>query len=159
VVALDRFARLYADRLPNSAKVASNDRGPVRVAADPTSVHVSPNHPAQLVVTLDIARGHHIYAHEPGDDSLIGLIIDLVNGDGLALSANYPDGENFRDSINIHTGRVIVPIRIEQIGAIAGAPRLAVRWQACTDTECFAPETRLLEIALETSKERRRESM
>jgi len=155
VVALDRFARRHADRLPSGVRVEPCDHEPVTVTVDPTSLHVSPDHPAHLVVMFDIAPGYHINAHEPGDDSLVKLRIDLVNGDGLALSARYPEAEKLRDLINIYTGRVIVPIRIEQVGAVTGTPRLAIRWQACTDTECLTPETRLVVIALKPTDEHR----
>ena len=108
----------------------------------------------EVFVMVHVAEGWHINAHEPGDPTLIGLLVNVVGGEGIVAHADYPIGELYQDEIRVHTGRFILPVRIERIGEVTGEPRIEVRWQTCTDTVCLAPETKVLDVRVHITDER-----
>ncbi len=122
--------------------------GPVHVRADRDVVRLSSSGSDLLRVSIELDPGHHINAHEPGDPALVGLLIHIVDGEGLIATAAYPEGELYRDEIRVHRGHIEVAVTFERIEPVTGEPRVAVRWQACTETECLPPREVVLDVRL-----------
>ncbi len=109
---------------------------------------MSEDEPAEFEVTLTIAQGYHINAHEPGQAYLIGLNVRLLGASGLEIELDYPEGELFRDEIRIHHGTVTLPVRITRVGEMTGEPKLMVTYQVCTDQLCLAPTTKNIPVTI-----------
>ena len=109
-------------------------------------VEVGPGASSTLDVTLHIADGYHINAHEPGLPVLIGLEVRLVGTDALTIEPAYPPGALYRDEILVHRGTITVPLRIDQRGGLSGRPKLIVTYQVCTDQVCLAPTTEVVPV-------------
>ena len=123
------------------------DRNTARVSVDGSDI---------VTITMMIDDEHHINAHEPGHVALFGLLVHITGGEGIVAHADYPEGEpydmaGFENRIFVHHGEVRIPVRFEKIGEIKGTPRLAIRWQPCTDTSCLEPQEHVfdLEFAVE----------
>ncbi len=121
-------------------------RNAVTVETSAEVVEVGPGASSTLDVTLHIADGYHINAHEPGLPVLIGLEVRLVGTDAITIEPAYPPGELYRDEILVHRGTVTVPLRIDQRGGLTGQPRLIVTYQVCTDQVCLAPTTEVVPV-------------
>ncbi|MFT5424422.1 MAG: hypothetical protein ACI89L_002217 [Phycisphaerales bacterium] len=143
---------------------------PVEVYASAERVVVTEDEPGEFVVVLRIAPGYHIIAAEPGPiagemPGLVPLRIGLVSGQGVAVYADYPapDGEPYGvegvGKINVHHGQAVgeeggfeIRVAIEKadgVGASPGRPILGITFQACTETECLAPMTLELDVAID----------
>ena len=132
--------------------------GPVTVEASAAKIVVSDEVSEVLDLAFTIEDGYHINAHEPGDDSLIGLLIDIRDAEGFVVEAAYPVGDVFGHSeqgeIRVHSGTLTIPVRVIPLGDTAGAPRLEITWQACTNTSCLAPVTRVIDVEIEVASDR-----
>ncbi len=125
----------------------------VEVYASEPAIEVGPEHPAELFIQMRIAPGHHINAADPGDseiaESLMPLQVAVVNGTGIAVYADYPEGEPWGpDRIRVHSGTIEFRLAVEQTGDIAGTPRIAVAFQTCTETACEEPRVVELDVEL-----------
>ena len=143
---------------------------PVRVSTSTLEVVVpADGAPARFDVRLDIERGVHVNAHDPGDESLVGLALEIVGAadpDALQLEVDYPPGKPFEmggQRSAVYEGRVMIPAMLRAMvgrpsrpsegrdarpttvatttsaSSIAGQPMLALTYQACTATECRPP--------------------
>ena len=160
-VALKRFVERYPGHMPGSrpAAAAGRQQQPVRVLASPRVVWVSREAPGRFEVTLKIADGYHVNAHEPGSAELVGLELRLV-GQGLELKAAYPAGEPFRaefskDVIRVHEGTITVPVSLVQTGTVQGQPRVVLVYQVCTDQVCMQPQRVALPVKIAVSSKAR----
>ena len=124
--ALQTVIDRHSERLAALTPGAASRPDPVKVVTSLDRLRVSPDEPAMIDVTLEIAEGYHINAHEPGQANLIGVNIQLVGAEGLAVQPEYPAGELYRNEIRIHKGTVTLTVRIEKTGAVSGEPKLAV---------------------------------
>lgn len=145
------------DRTAAAATPPQEPPSPVRVFVDVEEVTVTPETPAVVKVRLDIADAYHIVAARPGPGGtdLIPLRAGLTRGGGVAVYADYPEGEAYGDDIRVHHGQVELTIAIEHapgIGAGAGEPTLGITLQACTDTECLQPRTIPLGVRIHIKK-------
>ena len=127
----------------------------VEIYADTDRVVVREDEPAEIVLGFRIMGGYHILAAEAVAEgsSITGLAplrVGLVSGGGVAVYAEYPEGEAYgaafvgRDELRVHTGEIRLRVAIEKaegVGAGAGAPMLGVTFQACDDSACLAPAT------------------
>jgi hypothetical protein len=106
-----------------------------------------------LHLVLRIAEGYHINAADPGPGGagLRPLRVGVINGTGVAAYADYPAGEAYGmdGEIRVHKGQVELTVVVEREGEWSGRPILAVTYQACTDTECLAPITAELDVAID----------
>ena len=144
---VDRGLQNYADRLPRSESVALDP--PVSATLLPEHVSFSSDATATVVLRLEIDAGYHINAHEPGQDELLGLLVQVRGGEGLEGTVEFPPGELYRESIRVHARELELPIVLKQVGPITGTPSVAVRWQACTDEVCLPPESVLLPLQID----------
>jgi len=164
VSAMVRMAEIDPTRLPGSDQRAGDtDPGGVIPAEfaglsammiDRNTARVSVDGSDIVTVTLDVDDDFHINAHEPGDPALLGLLVHVVGGEGIVAHASYPQPEpydmaGFENRIFVHHGRIQIRIRFERVGEVAGAPRLAIRWQPCTETACLKPQEHVFDLAFE----------
>jgi uncharacterized protein len=124
---------------------------PVEIFATEERVQVGKDRPATLRLTLKIAPGYHINAAAPGSKDLLPLRVGVVNGSGIIVYADYPEGERYGDKgeLRVHKGSVEFDIALERSGEWKGRPLLAVTFQACTETECLTPMTAELDVAVD----------
>ncbi|MBL4590657.1 MAG: thioredoxin domain-containing protein [Phycisphaerales bacterium] len=134
--------------------------GPVTVFVDTDTVSVDDDTPAEFMIAVEIADGFHIVAAEPGEGEstalLVPLRVGLISGQGVAVYADYPKGDEYGvesvGTINVHTGRIEFKVAIEKavgVGPTPGEPILGITYQACTDTACQQPRTVELKIAVQ----------
>jgi uncharacterized protein len=133
---------------------------PVQVFADVEQVEVTPETPGVLQVELRIDDSYHIIAAKPGPGGadLIPLRAGLVSGQGVAVYADYPEGEPYGQGgeIRVHKGIVKFTVALEAapgVGVDPGNPVLGITVQACTDTECLEPKTFPLDIRIKVKED------
>ena len=150
-LALNRFLERHPDLVPGGSAVAAAGRDPVEVVVSTRTLRVSPDTPGRFNVTLRIAKGYHVNAHEPGLPELIGLRVQLI-AKGFELDAAYPPGQafsagQFDGEIRVHSGQVTVPVTVRQTATDAqGEPKLLLTYQVCTDEVCLKPQQILLPV-------------
>ena len=138
-IVVDQGLVAFPDRLPTGA---TGDEGLHVIASlDSADIQFDDQGRAELLLRLEIDAGYHINAHEPGQDELLGLLVQLRGGGGVSVEVDYPDGELYRESIRVHARSIEIPIRLEKTGPLTGGYSVAVRWQACTDERCLPPAT------------------
>jgi uncharacterized protein YyaL (SSP411 family) len=142
-IATSRALAENPDRLPGEGSTT-----PDRVVAsiEPAELRFDDSGRAEVFVSLDIGEGFHVNAHEPGDQSLVGLAIKLEGASGVSIEADYPEGELYRESIRVHARKVRIPVVLQRTGPMTGEPTLVVTWQACTDQVCHAPASARLAL-------------
>jgi len=63
--------------------------------------------------------------------------------------ADYPADEAMEGATHrVHRGRIEVVVAIEKIGAVTGDARLAVTYQACSESACLAARTAILDVQI-----------
>jgi uncharacterized protein YyaL (SSP411 family) len=123
----------------------------VEVYAAVDRVTLTEEMPAQFMLVIKIAEGHHITAAEPGPQggSLVPLRVGIVHGGGVAAYADYPAGEPYGDGLLVHRGTIEVPVVLELSGEWKGRPLVSVTYQACTETECLKAVVVELDVGVE----------
>lgn len=156
---------------PEDKSPASPRESPVEILAEAERLTVppEPQSGASLRVLFRMKEGFHITAHDPWPEEVDpdarlsgvrGLEIMLAPGSGEAvrLEVDYPAGhllpaEDHEAPVPpmlVHTGEIEITIRLIRTHAPwTGRPLLLARWQACTMTECLAPTTVELDIAID----------
>ncbi|MCC7388668.1 MAG: DUF255 domain-containing protein [Phycisphaerales bacterium] len=131
---------------------------PVEIYAETDRLRVSPGRPAELALLVRIADGYHLTGADPRpSDPTLGLApfrVGVVGGEGIACFADYPDGSEHGlagDTFLAYTGQFELRVAVEQTGELLGRPRLAVTYQACTQTECLMPRTVELDVAIDAA--------
>ncbi len=115
----------------------------VQVTCNPQHVQLVEGHETALVVTLRIADGFHINAHQSGQSHLIGMTID-DDESGLELDVLYSEGEPYERPeagnlpSRVHRGTVTLPVRLRYVGEV-DSPRLMLEYQPCSDRACLQP--------------------
>lgn len=102
-----------------------------------------------LVLEISIAPGWHINAHETGDPTFPGTVLQGEALEHVSYPAGKPKSLAFQDTpVNLYEGNV----RIE--ATLAGDTRhaeITLRLQACDDERCLAPEALTFQL-LATSR-------
>ena len=147
-LALHRFVRDHPQALPGGGAARPDGSAAVRITCDVERLALPPEGAAHLDLTLRIAPGYHINAHEPGLPELTGLTVYLVGGHGLAADAEYPQGELYEGEIRVHRGSITVPVALRRTGPWDGQAKLAVVFQACSDRACLAPTTTTVPVEI-----------
>ena len=95
-------------------------------------------------VELTVRKGWHVNANPPGP----GLVPTGVTGVvGRVRNVRYPGGETWDGgggSVPVYRGRVTIEGEIERQGG--GAAGVEVGYQACDDTRCLPPVTRIVRL-------------
>jgi len=133
-------------------------KSPVTVFVSEEEVVVNDDTPASFSVALEIDKPFHIVASDPGNTEaaklLIPLRVGLIQGQGVAVYAQYPDGDPFGEGenlISVHHGRIEFEVAIEKadgIGPTPGEPILGITFQPCDEAQCLAPVTVQLPVKL-----------
>ena len=163
-LALKRFADSYPQRIglgkPDTVEVAvkkpprTDPDDPVQIRSEQDRIVLSPGDRLTLTLVVDIRKGYHINAHEPGPEFLIPLKVSIQNADGLAVEVAYPSGEIYEaaaiadEPMLVHTGQFEIPIRLERTGDMAGEVIVSVTYQACTDRACMLPKTVVVPVKI-----------
>jgi uncharacterized protein YyaL (SSP411 family) len=150
-LAVHRMAAQWPQRLPSDEVQAPMAISPVTVTPRETIVEIAPSRAVTLVVDIEIQQGWHVVAHEPADERLVGLEFELVDGDGLTLTAAYPAGEVLDGELRAYAGRVTISLRLEQVGIVHGTPAILVTYQPCTQSECLRPVVMRLDVELRSA--------
>ena len=139
------------DAQPQGARTS-----PVRIYAGVERIAVSADEPAVVELLIEVAEGHHIIAADPGEAALEGLVPLRVwssGGEGLAVYADYPEGELLEvegvGAVRVHHGQMELRVVLEREGAWSGRPMLMARYQACSSSACDEPVTVELDLAID----------
>jgi uncharacterized protein YyaL (SSP411 family) len=130
----------------------------VEVLTTLDQIIVGPDSPAVVPIRVRVRPGYHVNAAVPAADpnsilarSLTGLRVGIINGTGVQAYCDYPAGEPLggADGPLTHSGDVDLEVVVERAGDWSGRPLLALTFQACSETECYAPATVELDIAID----------
>jgi len=132
---------------------------PVKVLVSTDTITVADDQPVSFKIALEIDKGYHIVAAEPGDSEaanlLLPLRVGLTKGQGIAIYADYPKGTEYGlDSVgtfNVNKDRIEFEVAIEKapgVGPTPGVPIIGISFQACDDSTCQAPQTVELDIEI-----------
>jgi uncharacterized protein len=95
------------------------------------------NEVGEGILRIEVPEGMHINSARPPANWLVPTSIQM---EPLAFQAHFPDAPGER-----YEGVVEIPIEINLPAGVGVAEfELTVRFQACTETECLAPEERKL---------------
>lgn len=136
---------------------------PVEVYASEERVVVGADAPASISLKVRIAQGHHVISPlSPGLDperrgagalgaDLIPFHVHVLNGEGVRVYADYPEGAPMVGTPEIHAidGEFEMMVAIEREGAWSGKPLIGITFQACTETECMLAQTIELDVAID----------
>jgi len=98
-------------------------------------------------VVLDIPPPWHVNSAHPRDEYLIPAKVEFDTVPGITPGRPaYPAGQPvllLGDTMDVYSGRTIIPFTIAVSAGAAGSATLAVRvtYQPCNDIECRAPQT------------------
>jgi hypothetical protein len=125
----------------------------VQIVVEPSEVTLNPGASATIVITMRIAEGMHINAHEPGAEFLIPLRVQVIGAEGLEAAVDYPQGvltafEGADEQMKAHFGTVAVKVQLRRTGPMSERPKLSLTHQPCTDKACLAPVTELLPVRI-----------
>ena len=129
-------------------------RADVSAVLSSTALHAGDK--AELAVIVDVHPGLHAQSHTPNDPNLIPLVVKMNPTAGIAFGDPvYPPGENKvypgLGAVNVYTGQTIVRVPVAVSSDVQpGELKISghVRYQACNETACFAPENPLFEISI-----------
>ncbi len=153
----DRYHELLDFATNDGSDSLQRTKSPVSVLVSTDEITVSDDAPATFQIRLQIEDGYHIAAANAGDSdaakSLYPMRVGLISGQGIAVYADYPDGQPIGvesvGAFNAHTGTLDFEVAIEKapgIGASEGDPVLGISFQPCSDQACMQPQTVRLDI-------------
>jgi uncharacterized protein YyaL (SSP411 family) len=148
VRALHRIAERFPERIGTPVPAGPGQK-PVQVVTSLRTVRLAPGASETFDVTLRLAPGYHVNAHEPGIEYLIPLEVTAVADQGIELSVEYPAGDVYagpEGTMLVHHDEVRLPVTVTRAGELTAAARLSVTYQVCTDQACLAPETEVLAV-------------
>ncbi len=153
-------AKLRGTTSPKPA--ADESFTPVEIYASEERLAIGTETPASMKLVLQIADGYHLIAADPWVDDpasavrgLLPFRVHVVGGGGVKVYADYPAGTPYEAAAKVmgrprvYEGKLEFEVAVETDGAITGRPLLAVTFQACSGTECLAPRTAELDIAID----------
>lgn len=145
----------------DAARAGDEPMLPVEVFAGVERISVTRETPGMFRVLLRIRPGYHIAAAEPNpaDGEVIELSplrVSLVDGNGLAVYADYPPGELFRAYVGgpealVHRGEIEFDVVVERIEGAIARPILTLSYQACSQRECLRPTIVELDVAIDAN--------
>ena len=116
----------------------------------------SAGHEFDVVVTVKIQEGWHIYANPNGSELLIPTVVSLAPTEGAKLlKVEYPKGEFKKlagsgdDPVGVYEDEVKLTARVRlEKDAEAKSLSFKVKYQACDDRSCLAPATLTVPVKL-----------
>lgn len=116
------------------------------VKASPATV--APGGHGTLMVTLSVAPGYHINAHQPNDPSLIPTSLTAASAGAVFGAARYPASKTIKVSyapkpILVYEGKTVVLMPFTVSKAAKHGKKMAIlgtlSFQGCNQSSCFAP--------------------
>lgn len=95
-------------------------------------LEATPTGLVQTLILVDIPPGFHIQSHQPSEPYLIPTAIHT----SMQAEFDFPVGLTYE-------GSTVIRARLKS--PVPGPFTLEITYQACSDTECFAPSTAVLE--------------
>lgn len=121
----------------------------VSVASVKTSpATVVPGGHGTLMVTLSIAPGYHINAHQPNDSSLIPTSLTAASAGAVFGAARYPASKTIRVSytskpILVYEAKTTILMPFTVAKSAKPGKKMAIlgtlSFQGCSQASCFAP--------------------
>jgi len=155
---LDQRAGAHAFMLLAVSALRHGEAGPLEYGSHGVlRARATPAEDGRMEVLLRVADGWHLNANPA---SLENLVPTKVSASGIGFEAEaaeiaYPAGTKRSlafagTTLDLYEGEVRIPLRLRSSGSGAenGVVRLALRYQACNDRRCLAPETLGLEVPL-----------
>ena len=112
-----------------------------------------------------VADGYHVYGFGEKEMSPFTVELELPQGIELAEQIEYPRPEVVVDKflnseLSIYTGDIpLAAIELRATDALAAGPfevRATIRYQACDESACFPPTTKVFDLQLEAIEGGRR---
>ncbi len=131
------------------------DFTPVEIHAAVERVALAPEQPLAIDLRVFIDDGYHVNAADPGSgpgaEDLVPFRVHIVNGGGVEVYADYPEGALYGPDgdIRVYAGEFELKVVLERKGKWTGNPLIAVTYQACTEDACLMPRTVELDVALD----------
>ncbi|MCP4545389.1 MAG: hypothetical protein GY835_02845, partial [bacterium] len=128
--ALDTLRGVHVMIREHPGRLDDHEVSPIRSPMDPKAVTISIDQEliqladgarATFNIVITLAEGMHINAHEPGDEHLKPLVVNIVAGGGLTFQVKYPDGDAFdgpEGKMFVHHGGITLPVTVMRTGAI-----------------------------------------
>ncbi len=135
---------------------ARAQRGPVVATAELSKARIVPGESVELRIALEVEPGWHIQSAKPSRADLVPTSIQLGLTEGLKPGEmRFPDGSLSPiggERLSVYMGKVTIRVAIQAdagltSGRVPGVAR--VRFQACDDKRCLAPEQVELSFAVE----------
>jgi len=115
-----------------------------------------------VVLTLQVKEGWHVYAHNPGVENLKPTTVSLApDQDASLVKADYPAGDvrvlasSGSEKVALYEGTTKLPLRLrlgEHASKIPSRLVLKVGYQACNDRSCLAPASLTVTISTDQSR-------
>jgi uncharacterized protein YyaL (SSP411 family) len=145
-----------ATAAPGAGPLARAQRGPIIASADLDKRRIAPGETAELRLTLDIEPGWHVQSAKPAGAELAATSVELGLAQGLVPGEmRFPDGSLSPiggERLPVYAGKVAIRVPISATPGLppGRAPIIArLRFQACDDKRCLAPEQVELTLAVE----------
>ncbi len=143
-------------RSASGGPLARAQRGPVIATADLDKRRIRPGDTTELLLSLEIEPGWHTQSAKPSREDLIATSVELGLAEGLAPGEmKFPDGSLSPmggEHLSVYAGKTTIRVALRaEPGLPAGkAPIVArLRFQACDDKHCLAPEQVELSLSVE----------
>jgi hypothetical protein len=134
-----------------AAGQAQSSGGPSVTVLPPDTVTVKPGKSATVNMSFRVSSGFHINSNKPTQEILIPTTVKLSPpADVLVGKLEYPAGEQLalpfmpEEKLSVYSGTFQVTGVLKTTAAISpGTYRVrgALRYQACSDRQCFPPHT------------------
>jgi len=137
---------------------ARAQRGPVIATAELSKARVVPGESVELRLILESEPGWHIQSAKPSRAELVATSVELGLEEGLTPGEmRFPDGSLSPiggEKLSVYAGKVTIRVAIQtgrglRPGRLPGVAR--IRFQACDDKRCLAPEQLELRFAVEVA--------
>jgi uncharacterized protein YyaL (SSP411 family) len=134
---------------------SASEVDPVEIYAAVERVTLNEEHPyASFSVVVKISQGWHVAAADAPDHPFKFFI---VNGSGVAVYSDYPKANGALanplgpGTIPVYVGTIefTVALELDLETGRKGQPLIAISYQACSDSECLAPQSVELDIAID----------
>jgi uncharacterized protein YyaL (SSP411 family) len=117
---------------------------------------ITPSHPFDVEIHLEIAEGWHVNANPASQEMLIPTSVSL-HSDALVsvLSVDYPEGEIVHfdfseESLSVYEGTITIPIKLQLNSDVSHESvfplDLDLLYQACNDEICLQPTTKKIQL-------------
>ncbi len=132
-----------------SQPVATNKAKHIKLSAGLEPKQISAGSRGMVTIRVEVKKGFHIQAHEPGVEGLVGADLFVVSPQGVELDGpSFPEGKprkvKYLGTVKEYAGQVKFGIPISLKPDFAGPASLSglLLYQGCSDKTgmCYPPE-------------------